>query len=413
MIRLITGTPGSGKTLYTVSQIMQIREKAPERQIFTDIKGLRIDGVQEAPDDWRDTPDGSLIIYDEVQYRQQYTKKRGRNLNSMIVDLTTHRHTGKDIWLITQNPKFLHADVLAVVGEHYHIDRPMNAAFANVYKWRTAQENPNGVTVRRRAENAPIFKYDKDLFQYYDSVDVDEENANHKGLKIPILKVLPLAIGLLICLWAFYAIVFDGGVKPPTNDKTEPTKAQSTTPQESAIDTVVNGNKANVPQVELTEEQLKERLKLQQQQFTFEIERQRTQMILEYQDLKMQLIEQDKRIKDFQRQMELFKKMLPKDYQVIKQNPDLQVRGVAKLGDKCKAYNAHGALMTLNQDECSYYLQETGRVWKAGQTEDLSPSEPRLPPALVDSSTRTIVPQLDSQSQLNALPEHSGNLDKQ
>lgn len=412
MIRLITGTPGSGKTLYTVAQIMQIREKAPERQIFTDIKGLRIDGVQEAPDDWRDTPDGSLIIYDEVQYRQQYTKKRGRNLNSMIVDLTTHRHTGKDIWLITQNPKFLHADVLAVVGEHYHIDRPMNAAFANVYKWRTAQENPNGVTVRRRAENAPIFKYDKDLFQYYDSVDVDEENANHKGLKIPILKVLPLAIGLLICLWAFYAIVFDGGVKPPTNDKTEPTKAQSTTPQESAVDTVINGNTA--PQIELTEEQLKEQLKLQQEQFILEIERQRTQMILEYQDLKMQLMERDKQIKDFQSKIELFSTTLPKDYQIIEQNPALQVRSVVKFGNKCKAYNAQGSLMTLDQDQCNYYLQESGRVWKSDQAQitNSSPTTKPEPLPAMEHSTTAQMPS-NSQSQVNALPEYSGNLDKQ
>ena len=116
MIRLITGTPGSGKTLYTVSEIMKVIEKTPERPIFSDIKGLRIDGVQEAPDDWRTAPDGALIIYDECQYRTQYTKSRGRNKYQMIIDLTTHRHTGKDIWLITQNPNFLHAVWLQLGG---------------------------------------------------------------------------------------------------------------------------------------------------------------------------------------------------------------------------------------------------------------------------------------------------------
>lgn len=268
MIRLITGTPGSGKTLYTVSQIMKMRQDKPDRKIYSDIKGLRIDGVEPAPDDWRDAPDGSLIIYDEVQYRQIYAKARGRNKNSMIVDLTTHRHTGKDIWLITQNPKFLHADVLAVVGEHYHIDRPMNASFANVYKWRTAQENPNGVTVRRRAENAPVFKYDKKLFDYYDSVDVDEENANHKN-SLELLKnwrFLVLVGGVLLCAWAFYRIVFDGGITPVESDKSEETAVTAPaedTPNDSIQDTIVNGNNNQNGRTYVIDEQRLNELKLQ------------------------------------------------------------------------------------------------------------------------------------------------------
>lgn len=415
MIRLITGTPGSGKTLYTVSQIMQVREKTPERKIFSDIKGLRIEGVEEAPDDWRDAPDGSIIIYDECQYREQYTKKRGRNNYPMIIDLTTHRHTGKDIWLITQNPNFLHPDVLALVGEHYHIDRPLKANFANVYKWRTAQLKPDGVTVRRRSESAPIFKYDKELFNYYDSVDVDEENAHHKKLELPWLRITPLILGFCLCLWAFYAIVFDGGITPPqAREKEEQAKESLVQPtkQETPINAIVQGN--NTPPPELTKEQLEQQLKLQQEQFTFEIERQRTQMILEYQDLKMQLLEKDKHIKDYQRQLELVQTMLPKDYQIIKENTDLQVRGIVKIGDKCKAYNDQGSLMTLDKTQCNYYLQESGRVWKSDQAQITNPSPTTRPESLptMEHSTTAQMPS-NSQSQVNALPEHSGNLDKQ
>lgn len=82
--------------------------------------------------------------------------------------------------------------------------------------------------------------------------------------------------------------------------------------------------------------------------------------------------------------------MLPKDYKELKANPDLQVRGVVKMGNKCTAFNHEGVLMTLNADQCSYYVEQPGRVWKAGQTTDNSPSQPRLPPTLTDNSTTTI-----------------------
>lgn len=431
MIRLITGTPGSGKTLYVVSQIMEIRASHPDRQIFTDIKGIRIDGVNDtAPDDWRDAPDGSLIIYDECQYREQYTKSRGRNRYQMIIDLTTHRHTGKDIWLITQNPNFLHADVLAVVGEHYHIDRPMKANFANVYKWRNAQLKPDGVTVRRRAETAPIFKYDKKLFDYYDSVDVDDSKANHKN-SWAILKnwrVLVLLGGVILCGWAFYSIAFDGGIAPPQKEQEKKEQESVSQDKNDIADIVVGGAKQQEPQ--LTEELLKEKLKLQEEQFKFELHKQRTQLLLDYENLKKQLIEQDKQMKDFYRQLELMRTMLPKDYEVLKSTPDLQVRGVAKFGNKCKAYNTQGMLMTLTKEQCDYYLQESGRVWKNPNANTVSTPapvsapapqsqpQPNYPPSLVDNSTVTPLPlptnaSSGTQSHVNTSTEHGGNLNEQ
>lgn len=61
--------------------------------------------------------------------------------------------------------------------------------------------------------------------------------------------------------------------------------------------------------------------------------------------------------------------LLPTDYEVIKSEPMLQVRGVIKIGTSCKAYNTYGDLMTLTADECNYYLQEPGRVHKASHKE--------------------------------------------
>lgn len=395
MIRLITGTPGSGKTLFAVSEILKITQKQPEREIFTDIAGIRIEGVNDTPpDDWRDAPDGSLIIYDECHYRDQYTKKRGRNNYPMIVDLTTHRHSGKDIWLITQNPNFLHSDVLALIGEHYHVDRPLNANFANVYKWRTAQIKPDGVTVRRRAENAPVFVYDKKLFDYYDSVHVDEEYANHKSFKLPLLKVAPLVIGFLLCSIAFVRIAFGGlfadEKKVEVSSITQSDKSKAV---DKAFDQAVAAKDQSTNQAMAN--QATTNLSIEQEVLQFELEKQRTQMLIAYQDMMLQLMQKDKELKDYKRLNELRQKTLPKDYEIITNNPDLQVRSIIKSGDNCKAYNAQGVLMALNKDECNYYLQETGRVFKQGQ-----------------ATNSTVAMSSNSQSHINAMAKDGRDMNE-
>lgn len=213
MIILITGTPGSGKTLYAVHRLIKEINANPDRKIYSDIAGLKIEGVYPVPDDWREAEDGSLLIYDECQYRPMFQRGRGRTRYEAVVDLTTHRHTGKDIWLITQSPIFLHTDVLAVVGEHLHLDRPMGAKLANIYKWRNAEQKPQGRTVKDRAESRLMFKYDKDLFNYYSSVDVDDDKANHKSFKIPFSLYIYFILGGLFVVFSFYPI-YKSFIKP-------------------------------------------------------------------------------------------------------------------------------------------------------------------------------------------------------
>lgn len=404
MITLITGTPGSGKTLYAVSRIIKEINDNPDRPIYTDIKGLRIDGVQDAPDDWRTTPEGSLIVYDECQYRDMFKRERGRTRYEAILDLTTHRHTGRDIWLITQSPTFLHTDVLAVVGEHIHVDRPMGAKLANLYKWRQAETKPQGRTVKEKAENRSLFKYDKTLFDYYDSVDVDDDKANHKGFKLPWFLWVAFGGGALLLIYAFSGLFGIYSDKTTTDDTQKvDKKSQYDVMMEEGkkvpadapiIDTVPKSSSDDIQDTpdtsQLTKEQLEQLLKLQEQQFKQQLEEQRLQMIMQYDELQKRLVEHHEQIQAFYRRLELYKTMLPKDHQILKENPDLQVRGVIKMGDKCKAYNKDGVLMTLNADQCDYYTQQAGRVWKNGQTSaNSSSSTPTLPPALTETITTT------------------------
>ncbi len=191
MIILITGTPGSGKTLYAVHKVKEWLESG--REVYADIDGLTLQGVQPAPEDWRDTPDGSVVVYDEAQQHERFKKQRSTLSDDPIIQaLEVHRHTGHDIVFITQSPQFLSKHICELVGEHYHLHRAYGAPLATVYLWRTTAYNPNTVSAKERAENKTHFQHDKKLFRFYKSASVHTH-------KMAIPRAVFFYAGLALC----------------------------------------------------------------------------------------------------------------------------------------------------------------------------------------------------------------------
>jgi hypothetical protein len=208
MIVLVTGTPGSGKTLFVVSKILELQKQFPDRKIYSDIEGLQIDGVEQSPDDWRTTPDNSIVIYDEAQQHERFRAGTQANKDEVVQKLQVHRHTGHDIWFITQSPRFLNAFVLDLVGEHYHLHRPYGAKLASVYYWRSVRKQPQSLASRELAENEFLFKYPKELFDVYKS-------ATQHNVKLKIPKKLWMIVGafVLMGLFVLKMIYSDGSQK--------------------------------------------------------------------------------------------------------------------------------------------------------------------------------------------------------
>lgn len=381
----------------------------PVRTIYSNINALKIDYARALTYDWRECPDGSIIVIDEVQLVEPYSDIKVKD-NPIVQDLTIHRHRGFDFWFITQSPILLHPTVKVLIGVHFHLTRPYGMKTV-VYRYGSCKDNPSALVNKQNREAKFTFNPEQRIFKLYKSTTINTHKKRFpKGIWIFVVWVV-LGIAL------FIYTLFSGDMSNSSlvNDDKEQPKTQ--TDLQTDLQNIQNnlpGQSSQINTENLTKEQVNELIKLQQEQFKFELEKQRTQLLLDYQSLQMQLMQQSKELQDFKRQLELINTRLPKDYQIVKNNPDLQVRGVAKFGDICKAYNGQGVLMTLNKDECNYYLQESGRVWKAGQTQDVSPIEPRLPPALTDNSTVAQVPNipLDSQSQINATAENGRNLNK-
>lgn len=151
MITMITGVPGSGKSLYAVWELLRPLQgatfehdgQAVPRQLFTNIKDLLLDHVKIGGDNlntWHDwVKPGDVIAFDEVQEVWR-PRSMGANVPPHIAALETHRHKGCDFVLITQHPMLLDQNIRRLVGRHLHVRRVANMPLAIVYEWDHASD---------------------------------------------------------------------------------------------------------------------------------------------------------------------------------------------------------------------------------------------------------------------------------
>lgn len=206
MITIITGTPGSGKTLKAVEMILALQKEG--RRVYADINGLNIQGVELSPDDWRDTPEGSVVVYDEAQDKELLlgqpvkifasTGQTGPSHYEIVRAMEKHRHTGHDLIFITQDPTFLHSHIRKLTGKHFHVFRAMGLKAATVYGWDRAVSNPNDYHEQKKAD-VQRWSYPSDLFKHYKSATVH----THKFRLPKKLLYLSLAAAAFIGI-AFY-----------------------------------------------------------------------------------------------------------------------------------------------------------------------------------------------------------------
>ncbi|WP_228764310.1 zonular occludens toxin domain-containing protein [Neisseria meningitidis] len=133
MITLITGVPGSGKTLSVVSDLAKkINNEWKDRKIF--IEGIPELTIETTPipeghsiNDmhvWLQYPEnnGSVVIIDEAQ-NVFPPRSPAVKAPPLVEWLHVHRHSGIDIILITQMPQRIDKHVRDLVGAHYHIHK--------------------------------------------------------------------------------------------------------------------------------------------------------------------------------------------------------------------------------------------------------------------------------------------------
>lgn len=233
MITIITATPGSGKTLFAVEMIdkelkkisKELKKSNPDdsilnRQIYHNIDGLDVSKfsepsrIHDAPKDWRDTPDGSLIIYDEAWEIYPASSKRDITDQSLS-DLAIHRHSGHDIVFITQHPTQLHTALRNLCNRHIHLYRRFGLKNSNVYTWQHLVNSPNSRYEQERADKYS-WSFPKKYFSYYKSATV-----HTKTFFIPRKIVITFAFAIALLSFTSYNFYKNKGLKLLSNDRAQ------------------------------------------------------------------------------------------------------------------------------------------------------------------------------------------------
>lgn len=153
----------------------------PVRTIYTNIKSLKIPFTPALIYDWRDCPDGSVIVIDEVQLVEPYSDVKNKN-NEIVQELTIHRHRGFDFYFITQYPSLLHPTIKDLVACHLHITRPFGRT-PKIYRFGSTRAYPNTLVNKLNCEAKFSFKPNPKIFKLYKSTTIDTHKPRMpKGL---------------------------------------------------------------------------------------------------------------------------------------------------------------------------------------------------------------------------------------
>lgn len=201
MITLITGAPGSGKSAYLVSLLLEISKG---RGIYVDgIPDLKVDHqpLEDANNWHQSVPDGSIIVIDEVQ-RVWRPRGPGQKVPDAIQMLETHRHRGIDFYIITQAPRLVDTNVRALVGRHVHL-RELGILGRWFYEWPECAEN-----CAASWKNAPIkkrYRLPKQIFGQYKSAS--EHIKPIRSFPKMLLVLVVAVIALIAGSWRVYSII--------------------------------------------------------------------------------------------------------------------------------------------------------------------------------------------------------------
>lgn len=170
----------------------------PVRTIYSNINALKIDYTRALIKDWREAPDGSIFVIDEVQLVEPYSDTKIKD--PIVQALTVHRHRGFDFYFITQSPSFLHPTVKELIGVHYHITRPYGRT-PKVYQFGSTRQYPNTLINKLNCESKFSFKPQDRIFKLYKSTTI---NTHQKRMPAGLIP-LSLFVGAA-CIMFFWGI---------------------------------------------------------------------------------------------------------------------------------------------------------------------------------------------------------------
>lgn len=199
MLYLITGAPGSGKTLHMISMLAK-RKDLKDRPLYLD--GIPEVDPQKIPhepipegcsvENWYEwLPPNAILVVDECQ-RHFRPRPNGSKVPQHVSELETHRHKGVDIFLLTQHPRLVDINVKSFVENHKHISKSQLGT-RRIWEWQRCA-NPDNKGDINTALVRP-YRLDKSAFGLYKSAEV---HTKIKTGRSNILWFFPLSVIFLL-----------------------------------------------------------------------------------------------------------------------------------------------------------------------------------------------------------------------
>ncbi|KVL92060.1 zonular occludens toxin domain-containing protein [Burkholderia stagnalis] len=205
-ITLVTGVPGSGKTLWSVWSLEK-EIKAGRRIVVNGIRDLAIDHEMWDDDmvrEWhKHCKPNDVIVIDEVQ-RIWPPVSASVRASEDIEKLHVHRHFGVDILVITQHPNRMNKTIRDLVGRHVHVRRLFGGRRAMLYEWDHAHNPNSGLKDAVKT----VWGYPKKVFDLYTSAEL---HTKPKAVIPKALFILPIAAVVAVVLaWKGFKSVSGG-----------------------------------------------------------------------------------------------------------------------------------------------------------------------------------------------------------
>lgn len=200
MLTLITGNPRTGKTLYTVAELLGdipgskltvAKGGQVDRVLYSNVDELLIEHERIGPDElntWHEwAKPGTVICFDEVQEVWR-PRSFGTKVPDAIAAIETHGHMGVDIILITQHPMLLDANIRRLVNRHIHVRR-LSGSVTWLYEWDHCS-NPHAT---KSCVSTRMWKYNKKAFKLYKSADAHTKPVTRPPM-VALLAIPALAV---------------------------------------------------------------------------------------------------------------------------------------------------------------------------------------------------------------------------
>jgi Zonula occludens toxin len=208
-ITLVTGLPGSGKSLRFVEEICKAVE-AGEHVFVCNIDGLKVKGVTPFEDarKWRELPPGSVLFVDEAQ--AFFPERRGGEPPD-YVRMNKIRHDGIRMVLGTQQPNYLDSYLRGLVGRHEHLLRRNGKQESFMFMDNQVMDNVRQkLAVIKRTYDYKIYKFNPKYFGLYDSAQTHTIKYQMPALVKKALIFGPIAVVLMAVAW--YSVFRDSSL---------------------------------------------------------------------------------------------------------------------------------------------------------------------------------------------------------